>query len=379
MAVSVSTCCSKKNPPGDKIAVYTAIFLLREPGHETRRCSIDRANANMRLLEPRMKLSVLGIACALVVAQPAPALAQPAPALAQPYPSKPIRMLVGLPAGSSLDSCARAVTSRLSERLHQNVVVDNRSGAGGNIAAETVARARPDGYTLLMGAFGALAVNPNLYANLPYDSSRDFAPIARVVDATNVLVINPSVPASTVKELVALAKAKPLLAGSAGIGTPGHLSLALFNLIAGTQVEHVVYKGSGPALLDLMAGAVHMVFATSSTGVPLMKAGKLKGLAVSTAKRSALVPELPTMAEAGLKDFEVSGWYGAFAPAGTPQPIVQRLNAEIVKLLELPDVRQFLFNQGLEVNPSTPDEMGAQLRSDIARWGKVIKASGIKP
>jgi tripartite-type tricarboxylate transporter receptor subunit TctC len=319
-----------------------------------------------------MKARAWIIALALV-------FAQCAAGFAQDYPFKPVRMLVGLPAGSSLDSCARAVASKLSERLGQNVVVDNRSGAGGNIAAETVAHARADGYTLLMGAFGALAVNPNLYRNLPYDSVRDFAPIARVVDATNVLVINPSVPANSVIDLVALAKAKPLLAGSAGVGTPGHLSLAMFNLIAGTQVEHIVYKGSGPALLDLMAGAIHMVFATSSTGVPLMKSGKLRGLAVSTAKRSALVPELPTMAEAGLKDFEVSGWYGLFAPTGTPRPIVQRLNSETVKLLELPDVRQFLFNQGLEVNPSAADELGAQLRSDIARWGKVIRESGIKP
>jgi tripartite-type tricarboxylate transporter receptor subunit TctC len=309
-------------------------------------------------------------AAALVIAMPAYA--------ADIYPTKPVRMVVGLPAGSSLDMCARAVSGKLAEPLQQNVVVDNRTGAAGNIAAEIVARARPDGYTLLMGAFGALAVNPNLYRDLPYDSVKDFAPIARVVDATNVLMLHPSLPANTVEELVALAKVRPLLGGSAGIGTPGHLSLALFNLIAGTRVEHVVYKGSGPALLDLMAGAIHIVFATSSTAVPQMKAGKLKGIAVSTAKRSALVPELPTMAEAGLKDFEVNGWYAVFAPAGTPRPIVQRLNAEIVRLLEIPDLKQFLFNQGLELSPSTPEQLGAQLRSDIARWGKVIRETGIK-
>jgi len=296
---------------------------------------------------------------------------------AEVYPAKPIRMLVGLPAGSSLDVCARAVSSKLAEALRQNLVVDNRAGAAGNIAAEIVAHAPADGYTLLMGAFGALAVNPNLYRNLPYDSINDFAPIARVADATNVLVVHPALPANTVEELIALAKNKPLLGGSAGIGTPGHLSLALFNILAGTQVEHVVYKGSGPALLDLMAGTIHIVFATSSTAVPQMKAGKLKGLAVSTAKRSALVPQLPTMAEAGLKDFEVSGWYGVFAPARTPRPIVQRLNAEIVKLLDIPDVKGFLFNQGLEVSPSTPEQLAGQLRSDIARWGNVIRKAGI--
>jgi tripartite-type tricarboxylate transporter receptor subunit TctC len=297
---------------------------------------------------------------------------------AEPYPSKPVRVLVGLPAGSSLDVCARAVSTKLADSLRQNVVVDNRAGAAGNIAAEIVARAPADGYTLLTGAFGALAVNPNLYRTLPYDSVRDFAPIARLVDATNVLVLHPSLRANSVDELVALAKAKPLLGGSAGIGTPGHLSLALFNLSAGTQVEHVVYKGSGPALLDLMAGAIHMVFATSSTAVPQMKAGKLKGIAVSTAKRSALVPQLPTMAEAGLKDFEVGGWYGLFAPAATPRDIVRRLNAETLKVLGLPDVRQFLFNQGLEVNPSSPEQLRDQLRSDIARWGDVIRRTGIK-
>jgi tripartite-type tricarboxylate transporter receptor subunit TctC len=297
---------------------------------------------------------------------------------ADTYPAKPIRMVVGLPAGSSLDVCARAVSSKLAESLQQNVVVDNRAGAAGNIAAEIVAHAPADGYTLLMGAFGALAVNPNLYRNLPYDSVRDFAPIARVADATNVLVVHPSLPANTVQELVALAKSKPLLGGSAGIGTPGHLSLALFNLIAGTHVEHVVYKGSGPALLDLMAGTIHMVFATSSTAVPQMKAGKLRGLAVSTAKRSALVPELPTMAEAGLKGFEVGGWYGLFAPARTPRPIVQRLNTEMVRLLEIPEVKVFLFNQGLEVNASTPEQLSEQLQADIARWGNVIRKTGIK-
>ncbi len=309
-------------------------------------------------------------AAALLIAMPAYA--------ADIYPDKPVRMVVGLPAGSSLDVCARAVSGKLAESLRQNVVVDNRVGAAGNIAAEIVAHARPDGYTLLMGAFGALAVNPNLYRNLPYDSVRDFAPIARVVDATNVLTLNPALPANTVEELVMLAKAKPLLAGSAGFGPPGHLSIALFNLMAGTRVEHVIYKGSGPALLDLMAGAIHIVFATSSTAVPLMKAGRLKGIAVITAKRSALVPELPTMSEAGLKGFEVGGWYAVFAPAGTPRPIVQRLNAEIVKLLEIPDVKQFLFNQGLELSPSTPEQLGAQLRSDIARWGKVIRETWIK-
>jgi tripartite-type tricarboxylate transporter receptor subunit TctC len=300
-------------------------------------------------------------------------------ACSQPYPAKPIRLLVGFPAGSSLDSAARIVAAKLSDLLQQNVVVDNRAGAAGNIATEIVARARPDGYTLLMGANGALAINPALYRNLPFDSVRDFAPVSKVVDVVNILVVNAGFLANSVEELITLAKAKPLLGGSSGIGSPGHLALELFNMMAGTTITHVSYKGSSPALIDVMAGNIQIIFATAATAIPLMKAAKIRGIAVATIKRSTLLPDLPTVSESGLRGFEVSGWYGVLAPAQTPRTIVNRLNAEIGKALQMPDVRQNMFIQGLDVSPSAPEEFAIFIRSEIAKWGKVVRYSGAKP
>lgn len=299
-------------------------------------------------------------------------------ATAQVYPSKPVRMLVGFPAGASLDLAARIVSGKLSELLQQNVIVDNRPGAAGNIAAELAARARPDGYTLLFGANGALAINPALYGNLPFDSVRDFAPIGKVAETANVLVTNAAFPAASVEQLIAIAKAKPLLAGSSGSGSPGHLALALFNTMAGTKIEHVPYKGSNPALLDLMAGTLHLSFATMATAAPLVQAGRLKALAVAAAKRSALLPHLPTVSEAGLPGFEVSGWYAVLAPAHTPQPIVRRLNSGLNKLLEMPDVKRNMTSLGLEITPSTPEGFTVFLRSEMAKWGKAVRMSGAK-
>ena len=298
--------------------------------------------------------------------------------LAQDYPTKPIRMLVGFPAGSSLDSAARVISGKLSELLHQNVIVDNRAGAAGNIAAEIVARARPDGYTLLMGANGALAINPALYGNLPFDPAKDFAPVSKVVDAVNILVVNVMSRANSVEQLIVLAKSGSLLGGSSGVGSPGHLALELFNMMAGTRIVHVAYKGSAPALIDVIAGNIQLTFATAATAVPLMKAGKIKGLGVTTLKRSAVLPELPTIAESGLAGFEVSGWYGVLAPAGTPRSIVNRLNAEIVKALQMPEVRQNLSGQSFDISPSTPEQFAAFIKSEIEKWGKVVKYSGAK-
>ncbi|HYH41166.1 MAG TPA: tripartite tricarboxylate transporter substrate binding protein, partial [Burkholderiales bacterium] len=282
------------------------------------------------------------------------------------------------PAGSSVDISARYLAGKLGERLYQNVVVDNRSGAGGSIAVELVARAKPDGYTLLLAAPGALTINPHLQRNLAYDTLRDFAPVVRVVNSTFVLTVSSTLPAKSVEELVALAKAKPLLAGSAGIATPGHLSLALFNSMAGTRVEHVAYKGSVAALVDLIGGAIHFSFAPSATAVPHIKSGKLTGIAVTNSKRSALVPELRTMAEAGFKGFAVDSWYGLLTTAGTPRTVVHRLNGDIVKVLSTSDVQQFLLAQGLEASPGTPEEFGAQLKSEISKWGRVVQESGIR-
>ena len=306
------------------------------------------------------------------------ALLAPLAVAAQDYPTKPVRLVVGFPAGSSLDAAARSINVKLSDALKQPVIVDNRAGAGGNIGAEIVARARPDGYTILLGANGALAVNPALYPKLPFDPVKDFSPVALVASVTNVLVLHPSAPASSVEQLVKLARAKTLNCGSGGVGTPGHLALEVFNRMAGTKIVHVPYKGSGPALIDLMGGAIQLIFSTAAPALPQIKAGKLKGIAVTTAKRSALLPELPTVAESGLKDFEVSGWYGLLAPAGTPRAIVERLNGETVRALQMEDVRQALFVQGIEASPGGAEAFGRHLKSEIARWGKLVREAGIR-
>ena len=300
-------------------------------------------------------------------------------ACAQTYPDKPLRLLVGFPAGSALDSAARPIASKLSELLGQNVIVDNRAGAAGNIAAEIAARARPDGYTLLFGANGALAINPALYEKLPFDSLKDFAPIAKVVDAVNVLVLHPSAPASSVEQLIAAARLKPLLGGSGGVGSPGHLALELFNMMAGVKITHVPYKGSAPALVDVIAGNIQVIFSTLTPALPHIKSGRIKALAVTSLKRSELVPELPTVAEAGLKGFEVTGWYGVLAPAQTPRTLIDRLNSEIVKALQSPDVKQNLLAQGFEISPSSPQAFSAFIRMELAKWAKVVKFSGAKP
>ncbi len=297
----------------------------------------------------------------------------------QPYPEKPLRLLVGFPAGSALDSAARPIAGKLSELLGQNVVIDNRAGAAGNIAAEIAARARPDGYTLLFGANGALAINPALYEKLPFDSVKDFAPIAKVVDAVNVLVLHPSAPASSVEQLIVAAKLKSLLGGSGGVGSPGHLALELFNMMAGVKITHVPYKGSAPALVDVIAGNIQVLFSTLTPALPHIKSGRIKALAVTSQKRSQLVQELPTVSESGLKGFEVTGWYGVLAPAQTPRALVRRLNGEILKALQSQEVKQNLLTQGFEISSSSPDEFAAFIRIELAKWAKVVKFSGAKP
>jgi tripartite-type tricarboxylate transporter receptor subunit TctC len=297
---------------------------------------------------------------------------------AQDYPSRPVRLLVGFPAGSSLDLAARIVSGKLTELLRESIVVDNRPGAAGNIAAELAAHSRPDGYTLLFGANGALAINPALHEKLPFDSVRDFAPIGRIVETANVLVTNVAFPASNVEQLIAIAKAKPLLGGSSGLGSPGHLALALFNTMAGTKIEHIPYKGSNPALADLMSGTLQVAFATVATAAPLIQSRRLKALAVAAAKRSALLPDLPTVSEAGLRGFEVSGWYALLAPAGTATPIIDQLNRALIRLLAMPDARQNLTSLGLEISPSSPEELASFIKSEMAKWSKAVKLSGAK-
>jgi tripartite-type tricarboxylate transporter receptor subunit TctC len=287
-------------------------------------------------------------------------------------------MIVGFAAGGGTDTTARPIAHKLSELFGQQVFVDNRPGAAGNIATDIVAKANPDGYTILMGTIAALAINPSLYANLPFDPERDLAPVTQAVDSTNILSLHPSVPANSVKELVELAKSKSLNYGSSGVGGTGHLAGELFNVMTGVKLVHVPYKGGAPAMVDLVAGRVELVFATAASAVPQIKAGKIKGIAVTTGRRSALMPELPTIAEAGLAGYDANNWYGLMVPANTPRAIIDRLNAETVKVLNMPEVKTFLFNQGLEAAPSTPEEFGAYIRSERAKWAKIVKASGAK-
>ena len=296
------------------------------------------------------------------------------------YPDKPVRMLVGFAAGGGTDTTARVIGIPLAEALGQQIIVDNRPGAAGNIAADITAHAVPDGYTILMGTIAALAINPSLYQKLPFDPIKDFEPISLVVSSMNVLVVHPSVAAKSVKELIALAKSQPgkLSYGSSGVGGAGHLAGVLFDQLAGTQMTHVPYKGGAPAMIGLVGGEVNMVFATAETAIPQVKANKIRALGVTTAKRSALVPDLPTIAEAGLPGYEANNWYGLVAPAKTPAAIVERLNREVVKVLNMPNVKEQLFRSGLDASPSTPKEFGTYIKSEMAKWSKVVKASGAK-
>jgi len=318
-----------------------------------------------------MKITTIAALVAAVCAAPAVA--------ADNYPNKPIRMLVGFAPGGGTDTTARPIAQKMSELMGQQVIVDNRPGAAGNIATEITARAPGDGYTILMATIASLAINPSLYGNLPFDPEKDLAPVIQAVDSTNILSLHPSVPANSVKDLIALAKQKPLNFGSSGVGGTGHLAGELFNVMAGTQLSHVPYKGGGPAMIDLVAGNIQIVFATAASAVPQIKSGKIKGLAVTTMKRSGLMPELPTISEAGLKGFDANNWYGVVVPARTPKPIITRLNADIGKILAMPDIKQFLFGQGLDVAPGTPEAFGAYIKSERAKWAKVVRASGAKP
>jgi len=296
------------------------------------------------------------------------------------YPSKPIRMIVGFAAGGGTDTTARAIAQKMSAAMGEQVVVDNRPGAAGNVATELVVRGPADGYTILMGTIAALAINPTLYGNLPFDPIKDLAPVSQAVNSSNILVVHPSVQAKSVQELIALAKAKPgtLNYGSSGIGGTGHLAGVLFDELAGTKMTHVPYKGGGPAMIELVGGQVQLVFATPPTAVPQIKSGKIRGLAVTTLKRSSVMPDLPTISESGLEGYDANNWYGVVVPVKTPKPIITRLNTEIVKALNAPDLKELFFTQGLDPAPSTPEQFGAYIKSELGKWAKVIKASGAK-
>ena len=309
------------------------------------------------------------------------ALAAPAfGAQAQSYPNKPIRLVCPFPPGGAVDIASRATAHTLSQLLGQPVTVDNRPGAGGNIGAEITAKSAPDGYTLLMTTSGIMGINPALYSKIPFDSIKDFAPVSMLVSLNNVLVLNPSVPAKSVQEVIALAKAQPgkLTYASSGNGTSIHLSGELFKSMTGADMLHIPYKGSSPAVTDLLAGQVNMMFDNIPSSLPHIKAGKLRALAVTGSKRSQLLPDLPTIAEAGVAGYDSYVWFGIVAPAGTPPEIIAKLNAALVKTAATPEFRDRLTSQGYEVMSSTPEQMAASIRGEIDKWGKVVKASGAK-
>ena len=301
------------------------------------------------------------------------------PAAAQPYPAKPVRIIVPFPAGGIADLYARLIGTRVAEAWGQPVVVENRTGAGGNIGADAVAKSPPDGYTIAMGSFGTHAVNVSLFAKMPYDPVRDFAPIAHVLEAEGLLVVHPSVAAQSVAELIGLLRAKPgsMTYASAGMGTASHLAGELFKALAKVDMVHVPYKGNVPAITDLLAGQTSLLFATMPTVLPHAKAGKLRALATIGAARSAAAPELPTIAET-LPGFEVNNWVGLFAPAGTPHAIVQRWNAEVQRTMQSPDIQARLPAEGARFIPTTPEQFGAFVQAEIRKWAPIVKASGAR-
>jgi len=305
------------------------------------------------------------------------ATAQGAPAGA--YPDKPLRLIVPFPPGGGNDILARAVGQRLVEVLGQQVVVDNRGGAGGAIGATIAAAAAPDGYTLFLGSVGNLAQNPALKENLPYNPVRDFSPVSLIATSSFILAVNPGVPAKSVQELIALAKASPgkLNYASAGTGSSLHMAGELFKHATGTDMLHVPYKGTGPAMTDLIGGRVQLIFSTMPPALPHVKSGKLRALGVTTAKRAAAAPEVPTIAESGVKGFNVSNWQGILLPAKTPGAIVRKLNRDLLATLKLPGMPETLAAQGLESAGSTPEEFGALIKAEIAKYTQVVKAAGI--
>src|SRR5688572_15343436 len=303
------------------------------------------------------------------------------PALGQGYPARPVRFVLGFAPGGASDTMARAIGTRLSEGLGQPVVIDNRAGAGGNIAAEIVAHSAPDGYTMLLGNNGILAVNVSLYSKLPFDPFKDFAPVVLVASQPNVLVVHPGVAASSVKELVALARAKPgqFNYASPGAGTTGHLAGELFKRMAGVEYTIIPFKGGGPAALAMLSGETQFTFATALSVQGHIKSGKLRALAVTTAKRSASFPSLPTIAEAAVPGFDAITWHGVVVPARTPAAAIARLNSEFNKLLQSPEMRERLLGLGSEVIGGEPKQLTQYMLAEIPRWAKVIKESGAKP
>lgn len=320
-------------------------------------------------------LPILWVAASLAFAS-GEAAAQAAP---EPYPARPIRLILPFPPGGPTDILGRIIAERMTTDLGQPVVIENRGGAGGNVGAEAAAKSAPDGYTIVLVA-PSLAISPSLYAKLNYDPVRDFAPVSLVGVVPNVMVVNPAVPAKTLGEFIALAKAKPggMNFGSGGSGTSNHLAGELFNLDAGVKLVHVPYKGVNLAMNDVITGQVQLVVIGVPAALPFIQSGRLRALAVIVPQRLAVLPEVPTAAEAGLPNYEVTTWYGVLAPAGTPKPIVAKLNAEVARVMQAPDLQERFAAIGIQVRTSTPDEFAAFIRQEMAKWAAVVREAGLK-
>ena len=321
-----------------------------------------------------MRSMLLGVVAAVVALVPQFAAAGD-------YPEKPIRFIVPYAAGGTTDLLSRAIAQKLSEALGQGVVPDNRPGAGGNVGAEIVAKSPPDGYTMLMAPVSPMAINVTLYGSkMAFNPEKDFAPVTLVAKVPLVVVVNPSVPAKTLLELIALAKSKPgqLNYGSAGNGSSNHLVGEMLKTAAGINMVHIPYRGGGPGMMALVAGQIDVLIGQVPTVTPMVNAGRLRALAVSGAQRSPALPDVPTMAEAGLPGFDATAWYSIVVPAGTPKPIISRLNAELVKILKSPDIRARLVSEGADVETSTPEELGAFVHAEIQKWSKAVRESGTK-
>ena len=299
---------------------------------------------------------------------------------AQEYPTKPIRLVITYPPGGNTDLVGRALALKLGEFMGQQVVVDNRGGAGGVLGSMITAQSAPDGYTIMLGTSAGMVINPLLSRKLTYDPVRDFAPVSMVVIVPQLLVIHPQLPVKNVRELIAFAKAKPgyLNAGSSGVGTPNHFGTELLKWLAGVDIVHVPYKGGAPALTDLLGGQIQMAFSSVPAVLPHIKAGRLVALGVGSAKRSPALPNIPTIAEAGVPGYEYTTWYGIFAPAKTPRTLIARLNTEIVKAMETPDIKDRFTALGGDPDPGTPEELRAYMANESAKWAKIIKAANIR-
>jgi tripartite-type tricarboxylate transporter receptor subunit TctC len=317
------------------------------------------------------KLAAAAAACCAVAAA--------APIAAQDYPVKPVRIIIGFPPGGATDLVSRMMAPKFTGIFKQQFIVDNRPGANGVIGSDLAAKAAPDGYAIHLATIGSLVLSPAT-GKVPYDPIRDFAPISQAVALQNIFIVHPTLPARSMKDLIALARAKPgaLNFASSGPASPGHLAGELFKTMAKVDLVHVPYKGGGPAMIDLVAGHVEIFVAVISTAVPQVKAGKARALAVTGSRRAAALPDVPTVAEAALKGYEATNWYGYVAPAATPRAIIDRLHKATVAVLEMPDIKQGLLDQGIEAAPSSPERFAAHIKSETGKWTKVIKAAGIK-